>query len=145
MVAQKSDSWAPQNHHSQWDRVVGVLTSRLPTSRQNPLHSFLEYDYIQILIPKQVIKDFLQVFSIDEHDEDTGLIESSSRSKDWFDKNKAWGNFLLWFFLVFVTGLWVLFLVLFLEPINTEQWFIIYFCISAGLGLLFCFSVMFDL
>ena len=87
----------------------------------------------------------MQVFSIDEHDEDTGLIESRPRFKDWFEKNKAWGNFWLWFFLVFVTGLWVLFLVLFLEPINTEQWFIIYFCISAGLGLVFCFSVMFDL
>ena len=57
-VVQKSDPWAPQNHHSQWDRVVGVLASRLPTSLQNPLHSFLEYDYIQILIPKQIIKDF---------------------------------------------------------------------------------------
>ena len=52
-VAEKSDPWVPRNHHTGKDQSVGGLVSRLPISR--PLHPFLEYYYIRILIPKLIM------------------------------------------------------------------------------------------
>ena len=56
MVAQKSDPWGPQNHHTGKDQSVGYRPISLPAIRPIPLHPFLEYYYyIRILIPKLIM------------------------------------------------------------------------------------------